>query len=182
MLKIFYFMFIFSLSCLTLQAQNSIKVKGTVVDYLSSKPVKNVLVSVKNTKTSTIASDNGKFTVEVRSPYSVLVISFPGYQTKEYSLNGRKEVSIVLVPEGIDVGESIVKLPYSAINSKDLNGAYTVIQNSNDRYRDIYQMLQGTVPGLESNAYSGVPGEGVKFNLRGTRSLYMNNEPLIVLD
>ena len=28
--------------------------------------------------------------------------------------------------------------------------------------RDIYQMLQGTVPGLEGSSYSGVPGEGAK--------------------
>lgn len=181
-----YGLIILLLAFQSMKAQDALKVQGTVTDFLTSKPIARTSVIVKGLATSsTETSNEGTFTIDVPSVYSVLTISYPGYQTREFPLYGKKEISIQLVPEGIDVGESIVRLPYYTINQKDLNGAYTVISPGYDKtiqYRDIYQMLQGTVPGLETNAYSGVPGEGSKLNLGGTRSLYTTNEPLLVVD
>jgi len=184
--KYIYGLIILLLAFQSMAAQDVLKVRGTVSDYLTSKPIARASVIVKGFAiSSTETSNEGTFTIDVPSLYSVLIISYPGYQTREFPLYGKKEISIQLVPEGIDVGESIVRLPYYSINQKDLNGAYTVISPGYDKtiqYRDIYQMLQGTVPGLETNAFSGVPGEGSKLSLGGTRSLYTTNEPLLVVD
>ncbi|MXV17663.1 SusC/RagA family TonB-linked outer membrane protein [Hufsiella ginkgonis] len=182
MLRFFYSLILLSLLSQAIYAQEWLKVQGTVVDYMTSKPVKGALISVKGTLRSASTADDGKFTAEAKSLYAVLVVSYPGYQAIEVPLNGRDQVAVVLVPEGINTGESIVRLPYYTANTRNLNGAYTVVQNTNDRYRDIPQMLQAAVPGLEANAYSGVPGEGMKFNMRGVRSLYTTNEPLLLVD
>lgn len=187
MLKYFYLLIIIIVYTGTAVAQQTkpqaqIKVQGIVIDYLTSQPVKGALINVKNSLKSINTGNDGKFVVDVPSQYSVVVVSFPGYQQTEFALHGKDQVTIVLTPEGINNGESTVRLPYYTANSKNLNGAYTVIQNTDDRYRDVYQMLQGTVPGLETNSYSGVPGEGMKLNMRGVRSLYTTNDPLIVLD
>lgn len=180
-----YVLAIMLLACYSLDAQ-LIKIRGTVTDFLTSKGISQTNISVKGlAMISTESSGNGTFTIEVPSVYSVLIISYPGYQTKEFPLYGKTSVAVQLVQEGIDVGESIVRLPYYTINQKDLNGSYTVINPGDDKtiqYRDIYQMLQGKVPGLEMNSYSGVPGEGAKINIGGTRSLYTTNEPLLVVD
>lgn len=186
MLKYPYILFVLCLSCLTLHAQQTYKVKGTVVDFLTSQPVAKSYITIKGFATDGAeASVDGTFEINVGSLYSVLIISYPGYQTKEYPLFGKEKVSISLVSEGLDVGESVVHLPYYSINQKDLNGAYKTISNGYDKTiqnRDIYQMLQGTVSGLAGSTYSGVPGEGAMFNLGGIRSLYTTNDPLIVVD
>jgi TonB-linked SusC/RagA family outer membrane protein len=138
-------------------------------------------VAARNTESST----DGTFSINVPSKYAVLVVSYPGYQTRQIPLFGKTKIAVQLVPEGINVGENVVRLPYQTTNQKDLNGAYTVIAPGYDKtiqYRDVFQMLQGTVPGLETNAYSGVPAEGFKLNLAGARSLYTTNDPLIVVD
>ena len=187
MIKYTYlFYVVLFLSCLTLHAQDTLTVKGTVVDFFTSQPIPNASISVKGSLgLSSSASAAGEFEIIVNSLNSVILISYPGYQTKNYPLFGKQTVEVNLVPEGIDVGESTVRLPYYTANEKDLNGSYRVIANSYDQNaqnRNIYQLLQGTIPGLASRAISGVPGEGASFSLGGIRSLYTQNQPLLIVD
>ena len=164
-------------------AQSPAKIEGLIVDYLTLMPLKDANVSIKGSILRNInTNDDGTFSLEVPSFYSTLLVSYAGYQTKEAPLNGQAKITVMIVPEHLSIGESIVRLPYNTVNEKDVQGANKVIFNSNDRARDLTELLQGKVAGLESNAYSGTPGEGVKFNLRGVRSLYTNSEPLVVLD
>ncbi|MGV8094002.1 MAG: TonB-dependent receptor plug domain-containing protein [Mangrovibacterium sp.] len=186
MMKYASFLIAILMTCLSLYAQEPNTIKGTVIDFLSSKPIANANVSVKGVEgESTESSDIGEFEIKTQSLYAVLVVSTPGYQTKEFSLLGSSKVTIELIPEGLSLGESTVKLPYGDLSEKDKNGAYTILSKPYDKtieYRDIYQMLEGAVPGLEVSACSGIPGDGSKLNLRGTRSLYAGNDPLIVVD
>ena len=176
----------FFLTSLSLFAQEPTTIKGSVVDFLSSKPIAKANISIKGSGgISTETSDAGTFELKVPSVYSVLVISFPGYQSKEYPLNGNTEGTIGLATEKLDISEASVRLPYYTTNEKNLNGAYAVVSKGYDKsiqYRDIYQMLEGAVPGLEVRANSGVPGEGSSLNLRGVRSLFTTNTPLLVVD
>lgn len=173
-------------TCLSLHAQETVIIKGSVVDFLSSKPISKTNIRVKGALgESAESTESGTFELKVPSAYAVLIISYPGYQRKEFPLNGNKEVKISLAPEKLDIGESMVRLPYFTANEKNLNGSYGVVSKGYDKsiqYRDIYQMLEGTVPGLEVKANSGVPGEGSQLNMRGLRSLYVTNTPLLVVD
>jgi TonB-linked SusC/RagA family outer membrane protein len=186
MVKYTYALFVLFLSCFTLHAQDTYKVDGTVVDFFTSKPISNAGISMRGSAViSANADNNGTFEIEAPSEYSVIVVSYPGYQTMEIPLFGKGKVVVNLIPDGVDAGESKVRLPYYTVNEKELNGVFRVLSKGYDKgvqYRDIYQMLQGTVPGLESRSYSGVPGEGATLNLGGTRSLYTGNEPLVVVD
>src|SRR5688500_4718320 len=104
---------IFLLACQSAFAQNQSKIQGTVSDFLTGKRIAQTNISVKGlASTSTETSADGTFTMDVPSLYAVLLISYPGYQTKEFPLYGNDQVSIHLVPEGIDIGESTVRLPY----------------------------------------------------------------------
>ena len=185
-MKIVYNIVVFLLISVTLLAQEKIAIKGTVYDFITEQPIPEASISVKNGQNiNAIASNTGSFEISVPSAYAVLVVSFPGYHTKEFPLHGKSEVSIFLVDESLNVGESNVRLPYFNANETELNGAYSVIYRSPDetvRYNNIDQLLQGTVAGLRANSFSGVPGEGSNIGLRGIRSLYGTNQPLIVVD
>ena len=164
-------------------AQNPAKVEGLVIDYLNSLPLKNVNISIKGAALKNVnTKEDGTFSIEVPTLYSTLLVSQAGYQVKEASLDGKSNITVRIVPEHLYLGESIVRLPYNTINEKDLQGAGKVIFNSDDRARDLTELIQGKVAGLEASSYSGTPGEGVKFNLRGVRSLYTSSDPLVVLD
>ena len=157
-----------------------------MIDFLTSQPVAKASVSVRGSVLQgSEALDDGSFVIEVPSLYSVLVITYPGYQPKEFALAGKEEVSISIFIEGLDVGESEVRLPYYSANEKDLNGVYRVISkgyDKNTQQRNINQLLEGAIPGLNINAYSGVPGEGSMLSLGGVRSFYSNNDPLLIVD
>ena len=186
MKKYAYILFFLSLACLTLHAQDSYKVKGTVIDFVTSQPVAKASVTVRGSVLQGSETlDDGSFVIEVPSLYSVLVIKYPGYQPKNFTLAGKEEVSISIFIEGWDVGESEVRLPYYSVNEKDLNGVYRVISkgyDKNTQQRNINQLLGGAIPGLNINAYSGVPGEGSMLSLGGVRSIYSNNDPLLIVD
>ncbi|RYZ27966.1 MAG: hypothetical protein EOP49_41840, partial [Sphingobacteriales bacterium] len=151
-----------------------------------SKPVANASITLKETVFTSVQTDNaGSFSIEVPSKYSVLIISFPGYQTKEFPLNGQNTPVINLALEDLDIGESVVRLTYNTMPQQHLNGVYQVVSKGYDKtlqYRDIFQMLQGTVPGLQVSANSGIPGDGASLSLGGQRSLYTTNQPLVVID
>ena len=157
-----------------------------MVNYISSAPISHAKVMVKGTIASEAeTSEKGTFTLEVPSKFSVLVVTYPGYRAKEYPLSGKSDFVVELIPEGVEIGEAVVRLPYFTSYEADLNGVNRVISPGYDKgikKRDIFGMMQGTVPGLETNAYSGVPGEGSNVNLGGVKSLYLSNEPLIVID
>ena len=186
MMKNVYIIIGLLLMCITVYAQDSQTVRGTVVDFTTGKPLSKVIVSARDVEgVSMETSEDGRFEMKVPSLYSVLTISYPEYQTKEFPLYGNNEVRIELYSEGLDVGENILRLPYYSTNQRNLNGAYTVISPGYDKtisQKDIEQLLQGSVPGVDMRNFSGVPGEGSTINMRGVRSLYMTNEPLIIID
>lgn len=186
MIKYSYLLILLFLFYLPLHAQKGIKVQGKVIDYMSSKPVANANITLKETIYNSVQTSNaGTFTIEVPSKHSVLIVSYPGYQNREFPLSGKNEVIINLAPEDLDIGESPVRLPYSTMPENHLNGVYQVVSKGYDKtlqYRDIFQLLQGTVPGLQVNANSGIPGDGASLSLGGIRSLYTTNQPLVVVD
>jgi TonB-linked SusC/RagA family outer membrane protein len=174
------------LLCISIYAQEPVKIQGTVVDFITSAPVVGADIRVKGgVGVNTIVSEDGHFEMEIPSLHSALLVSFPGYWTKEYFLSGKEEVRIELIRDDLQAGESMVRLPYYTSNEKNLNGAYTALSKGYDQtiqYRDINQMLQGSIAGLEVGSYSGVPDEGARYNLRGIHSLYGTNAPLFVVD
>ena len=177
------------LSSFIIHAQDapSYQIKGKVTDFMTGKSLSQISVSIKDIKSNSVqTSGSGTFTIKVPSKYVSLVLSYPGYQTKEFPLAGRKDIKINLVTDGITTGESQVDVPYyGTINENNLNGAVSITVKDNEnalQYPNIFAMLDGTTAGLRANSFSGVPGEGQLLTLRGTRSLYCGNNPLIVVD
>src|SRR5947208_3573118 len=79
-------------SSLSLQAQNTIRIKGHIIDE-SNKPVGNVTISIKGTSSGTSSDAKGNF--EILAPSNgTLVISSVGFTQKEVDINGRQTVDI----------------------------------------------------------------------------------------
>ena len=93
MMKNVYIIIGLLLMCITVYAQDSQTVRGTVVDFTTGKPLSKVIVSARDVEgVSMETSEDGRFEMKVPSLYSVLTISYPEYQTKEFRLYGNNVV------------------------------------------------------------------------------------------
>ncbi|WKD86555.1 TonB-dependent receptor SusC [Polaribacter huanghezhanensis] len=95
------FVAIFSISITFAQST----ITGTVTDT-SNEVLPGANIVVKGTKNGTSTDFNGKFSLSVNDG-AVLIISFAGYTTKEVSVNGKTNLTIVL-SEGLQLDEIVI--------------------------------------------------------------------------
>lgn len=160
------------------------KVSGVVTDAATGKGVEGIRLSVPGFSAA-ITDDKGSFKITVPSDKAVLVVSGPGYQTKEVTLSGKTSLKISIYDEALSSVYEDVSLPFAskrgnhipyAVNSVKPTDNWARVDEPSDGY------LQGKVAGLNSVRRSGTAGMGANLFLRGYNSLYTANRPLIVVD
>lgn len=157
-------------------------IKGTVTD---SKGVVlfGVTVKVKGTNTATVTDVNGKFSLQA-SPGAVLVFSYIGYTTKEVTVGGENNFSVVLADGDQSLNEVVV-VGYGTKKKTDLTGTVNSIDGNtivNTKAEDATEALQGQLPGVDVKATSSKPGSGFSINIRGVNSINGSTQPLFVVD
>ncbi len=159
-------------------------IRGTVSDSENGDPLIGVNVTVKGSTTGTVTDIDGKFEIQA-SAGAVLVFSYIGYRSSEYTLGEETSVTILLEQDAAQLDEVVV-IGYGSQKKKDLTGSVATI--SMDRLNEkpnnnFVQALQGAVPGLNISA-NGSSAEGNDFSIliRGRNSINASNTPLIVLD
>jgi iron complex outermembrane receptor protein len=80
-------------------------VNGTITDS-NNEPLPGANVVEKGTENGTSADFNGKFSLTVQEG-AVLVVSFAGYETKNVTVNGKTNLTIVL-SEGLQLDEIVI--------------------------------------------------------------------------
>ena len=116
----------------------SFTVTGTVADSQGGVP--GVNVKVKGSTTGTITDMDGKFTLNVPSSKSVLVISYIGYTTQEIPVNNQKILNINL-KEDTKVLDEVVVVGYG-VSKMDVNNLTDIPVTQVD------QLLQGKIAGV----------------------------------
>ena len=158
-------------------------VSGQVTSATEPNGLPGVNVVVKGTSVGAITDIEGRYAVQAPAG-SVLVFSFVGYQTQEFTFNAQTVVNITLVEESTELDEVIVT-GYSSVQRRDITGVVSSIKG--DAVRDlsingIDQALQGQAPGVQVVQSSGTPGGGVSVRIRGSTSINASNRPLYIID
>jgi len=171
-------------SAVAKNAVKGYKITGSITDAVTKKPIAGINISVFDFDAA-ITDDKGGFTVSVPSYSAVLIVSGPGYQTKELSLKGRKTVTTSLYEDGFSSLYSVANMPFGQAPLNTLNTAVTTINaqgawETSAETPDSY--LQGKVAGLDVIRKSGTPNIGANMFLRGYNSIYATARPLIVVD
>jgi TonB-linked SusC/RagA family outer membrane protein len=158
-------------------------VTGTVVDSKSKEPLSGVSVSVKGTKTGTVTSATGKFSISV-SGNPVLILTNTGYENLEIKTDAAETISVELVAINQQLND-IVVVGYAKQKKATLTGAVEVINSKTFESRAITNIglaLQGASPGLVVTRNSPRPGnEGLAFKIRGATSAN-GGSPLVIID
>lgn len=163
--------------------QKTFKLTGRILSTLN-KPIEEAVISVQDTLSATTKAD-GKFSFKLKNGTGIISVWAPGYLPAQQMLNGRKDVVIMMIPEGQYKYNEQKVLPFRGDETGETN--YTSATNIAKKdfllgSSKIDRALTGQVAGLQMKRVGGMPGEGSYYNLRGIRTLTGDNAPLIVVN
>lgn len=168
---------------LPIYAQNG-QITGTVIDQ-ENEPIIGASVLVKGTTNGTITDIDGNFTLSNVANGATVRISYVGYKTQEFKVEGKTHFPIVMVSDSKALDEVVV-VGYGVQRKSDLTGAVASVKAADalksTPVSDITSALQGRLAGVSIMSSSGQPGSSATIRVRGTNSLASESGPLIVID
>ena len=159
------------------------KVTGNVTSEEDGLPVVGASVLVKGTTVGTVTDIDGNFTLtNVPSSAGTLVISFIGMQPQEVKI--KPNVKVVLKSDA-EVLDEVVVTGYGVQRKASFTGAASIvgeeaIAKKNDA--NFVKVLEGSVPGVQMNNSTSMPGVWGSVYIRGRASLNSGTQPLYVID
>jgi TonB-dependent starch-binding outer membrane protein SusC len=166
------------------QQTGGITITGTVLDIGTNESLPGVSVSVKNTKIATVTDENGEYSIQ-GYPDSTLVFSFIGYQNKEVKI-GRETIIDVGLSLSVEKLDEVVVIGYGTTTKKEVTGSIATVKPDDfnpGTFVDPMGLIQGKVAGLSIIKPSNSDPNGrYEIMLRGTNTLTLGQQPLIVVD
>ncbi|MBF4488109.1 TonB-dependent receptor [Flavobacterium sp. CSZ] len=171
---------LFSFSLVSAQNSN-VKITGTVLDEVESKPLFGVNINLKGAKTGVSTDLEGSFSIDAKVGETI-IISYLGYVSREVKVTGSPlRISLKEDRKALD---EVVVIGYGKSKRKDVTGAISSIGGDELRKTapvTFDQALQGKVAGVVVQQTSGQPGGGVNIQIRGLSS-FGSSSPLYVID
>lgn len=159
----------------------STQLTGTVTDA-AGESIIGASVFEKGTTNGMITDFNGNFSLKVSSK-ATIVISYVGYITQEVTLNGQKNLKIIL-KEDNEMLDEIVVIGYGTMKKSDMTGAISSVdveELSKRTTTNPAEALQGKIAGVNIQKAGGNAGAGVQVKIRGVKT-FGSNEPLYIID
>lgn len=164
------------------------RVSGVLLDS-EGEPLSGANIMIKGSKNRTITDSEGRYSLDLPSPNSVLVFSYIGYVTKEIEIGKQKSYKIIL-PEDPRKLDEIVVVGFGTQKRVNLTGAVATVNVASfdaNPVNNMGQALQGLVPGLnitQSGQYGGSLEGRPTINIRGIATIGTGStgNPLILID
>ncbi len=156
-------------------------VTGTVTDSETGETLPGANVRTIDGTNAAVTDMDGRYSIKAEAK-DQLVFSYVGYQSKTLSVPSSMRLNVTL-DSNDKVLENVVVIGYGTQKKADLTGAVAVVDMDEARKTgatNIYEMLQGQVPGISVNTTSE-PGTMSKVQIRGVGS-FNSVGPLYVLD
>lgn len=163
---------------------NQIDLHGIVTDSVG-KPLPRATIMIKGVKgKATSTDDNGIFTVRNAPDIGIVVISMVGFKTREIQYSPTTFINAILNISNSSLDE--VKVIAYGTTTKRLSTSNI----SSIKAKDIAEQpnnnpilsLQGRVPGVYIQQFSGVPGSDVSVRVQGKNSIVNGTDPFYVID
>ncbi|HVG40822.1 MAG TPA: carboxypeptidase-like regulatory domain-containing protein, partial [Chitinophagaceae bacterium] len=177
-------MILFVAFSLPVLAQSPRVVQGLVLDA-EKKPVIGSTVQVKQTTIVTSTNTEGRFSLSVPADRRVLVISYVGKATQEFTLGNDNNIVVTLRDSTAEM-DAVVVVGYGRQRKESVVGAITqttgkVLQRAGG-VSNIGAALTGNVPGVITVQGTGMPGnEDPQIFIRG-QGTWNNSGPLVLVD
>lgn len=174
-------LFLFITISTSLSAQQTMQIRGRVVDAQTKETLVGVFVSVKGSTGGTSTNAQGEFTIAA-AKNSTLLVKLIGYNTKEVAAADQMEVALEPMVSELN---SVVVIGYGSVKRKDVTTAISTVSTEDLDKRPIVnvaQAIQGRAAGVAVVQPNGAPGAEMAIRVRGTTSYNGSNDPLYVVD
>jgi len=158
-------------------------VTGTVKEA-AGEPLIGANVYLKGTTTGTTTDIDGRYSIDVPTESTVLIISYVGYTDQEVEVGNRQTIDVILA-EGITLAETVVTALGISRSQKSIT--YSAQQVDADQLRQIpstsvNNALSGKVAGIQVRSQSSMAlDRDASIRIRGAGSLN-DKTPLYVVD
>jgi TonB-linked SusC/RagA family outer membrane protein len=160
------------------------RISGEVTDASTSEPLAGVNILIEGTSQGVITDINGKYSIDVPGPASVLVFSYVGYIAERIEVGNQTTITVSMALD-IQNLEEVVVVGYGTTRKTTATGSVTSAKGDELKRSpatNLTNSLIGRLPGVVSVTRSGEPGQdNSTLRIRGTNTLG-NNDPLIVVD
>lgn len=152
-------------------AQNSITIKGQVVDAATNESLIGVSIQEKGTTNGAITDMDGNYILKVAGN-STVIFSYIGYQTVE--LKAAAANGVIKLKEDSETLQEVVVVGYGVQKKVNLSGSVSAIEGDKIAEKpssNVMAALQGELPGVAILRSSGEPGsETSGMRIRGFSS------------
>lgn len=160
-----------------------IVVTGQVTD-VNGQPIAGVTVGLKNGKTLAITNADGRYSVTV-AENAILVFSYVGFATQEIPVNNIATHNLTLKEAVGQLDETVIR-GYGTTTQRLSTGNIAVVKAESIANQagvtNPMQAIIGRVAGVEAQQLNGMPGSGVRIQIRGRNSINASNDPLYIVD
>ena len=158
-------------------------ISGIVLDIETDQPIVGAQVWLKDTTIGSTTNSSGRFEISFQGNYTVLNVSFLGYETREIVFTPGNEITIKLSSSSTTVDEVVV-VGYGVQKKASVVGAISTISVNDIKapVAKISNNLAGQLAGVVSVQRSGEPGVGSTFWIRGINTFGSAKTPLILVD
>ena len=122
------------------EIQQARVIQGTVLEEGTNEPLIGVNVVVKGTTIGTTTDVEGKYSIRIPSDNAVLVFSYIGQKTEEYSVKGLKSLDVIMKSDATMLSEVVVYTGYMTQKKADLTGSVALADS-----KDISHFRRGMV-------------------------------------
>ncbi len=160
------------------------ELSGTVKDS-QGFPLPGVTVMVKGTTTGIVTDNDGKFKLLVSLDAKILVFSFIGMKTQEFTIAGKTNFSVVMVEAAVAM-EDVIVVAYGTQKKITSTGSMASVSNKElmkAPVASVANALTGVMPGLTVVNTSGHVGrDNPVIRLRGVGTMSGQLDPLVMVD
>ena len=168
---------------ITIFAQDSITIKGTIVAAADNIPIPGVNVIVLNTSRGVSSDFDGAYQIEAKNG-DVLQFSYIGYVSQSVVVADQKTINVSLIEDVAQLNEVVV-IGYGDQKQKNVTSALTKVSGKDLEDVSVSRVedaLKGRVAGLRIQTVASEAGGDAKITLRGPGSITGSSSPLIVVD
>ncbi|MEX0987067.1 MAG: SusC/RagA family TonB-linked outer membrane protein [Bacteroidales bacterium] len=176
-------------------AQADVVLKGKVTDRTTGEQLIGVTVievnELNRTLNGTVTDMNGNFVLRLNSSDTRVKISYIGYKTDEFIIEGQEFLEVRLLEDTEELEEVVITYEgkkvggFMPVSDRDITSAVTKVDMKaleETKSSNLGEMLQGRASNVDISMASGDPGAGMSVRIRGTASISGSNQPLIVVD
>src|SRR5215216_3589704 len=171
-------------------AQNTGTITGRVTERQSQRPLVNAQVRVVGTNRGAVTDDSGSYRIQnVASGAAQVAVQRLGYgpQTRSVTVStGGTTTADFAMSTAVTTLDAITVTATGQTERKRENGAPTASIDSGSLNKAVISTLSDAlssrVPGVVVQTSAGETGAGSRIRIRGSNSISLSNDPLLIID